>query len=205
MSEATKLEYKGVHHMALVCQDMEKTVDFYTNTMDMELVKGFDLGGGYGQHFFFDMGGDNLLAFFWFADAGKAAPGVASAANLLGKGKSISSAHGSMNHVAFHAPLEKIEAFRANLMAKGVECSEMVNHVDVETNPGETRSSQEVEDSTWVRSFYFLDPDGIMLEFCADVTPGTDDLTLPVNAEGVKADGSNLLGSGHPDRGRARP
>ena len=84
------------------------------------------------------MGGGNLLAFFWFADAGKAAPGVASAANLLGKGKSISSAHGSMNHVAFHAPLEKIEAFRDNLIAKGVECSEMINHADVETNPGES-------------------------------------------------------------------
>ncbi|MCH7741882.1 MAG: VOC family protein [Proteobacteria bacterium] len=194
MSKTTELEYKGVHHMALVCRDMEKTVDFYTNIMEMKLVKGFDLGGGYGQHFFFDMGGDNLLAFFWFADAAKAAPGVASAANLLGKGGTISSAHGSMNHVAFHAPLEKIEAFRDNLMAKGVECSQMINHADVETIPGETRTTDDVDDTTWVRSFYFLDPDGIMLEFCADVTPGTGDLTLPVNAEGVKADGSDLLG-----------
>ena len=117
MSETTELEYKGVHHMALVCKDMEKTVDFYTNVMEMKLVKGFDLGSGYGQHFFFDMGGGNLLAFFWFADAAKAAPGVASAANLLGKGGSISSVHGSMNHVAFHAPLENIEAFRDNLLA----------------------------------------------------------------------------------------
>lgn len=194
MSETTELEYKGVHHMALVCKDMEKTVDFYTNVMEMKLVKGFDLGSGYGQHFFFDMGGGNLLAFFWFADAAKAAPGVASAANLLGKGGSISSAHGSMNHVAFHAPLEKIEAFRDNLIAKGVECSQMINHADVETIPGEARTSDDLDETTWVRSFYFLDPDGIMLEFCADVTPGTDDLTLPVNAEGVKADGSNLLG-----------
>lgn len=194
MSEMAELEYKGVHHMALVCRDMEKTVDFYTNVMEMKLVKGFDLGGGYGQHFFFDMGGGNLLAFFWFADAAKAAPGVASAANLLGKGGTISSAHGSMNHVAFHAPLEKIEAFRENLMTKGVECSEMINHADVETMPGEARTTDDADDMTWVRSFYFLDPDGIMLEFCADVTPGTDDLTLPVNAEGIKADGSDLLG-----------
>ena len=194
MSETTKLEYKGVHHMALVCRDMEKTVEFYTNTMEMKLVKGFDLGGGYGQHFFFDMGGGNLLAFFWFADAAKAAPGVASAANLLGKGGTISSAHGSMNHVAFHAPLEKIEAFRDNLVAKGVECSEMINHADVETIPGEARTTDDVDDTTWVRSFYFLDPDGIMLEFCANVTPGTDDLAMPVNAEGIKRDGSDLLG-----------
>lgn len=179
--------------MALVCRDMEKTVDFYTNVMDMKLVKGFDLGGGYGQHFFFDMGGGNLLAFFWFADAGKAAPGVASAANLLGKGGTISSAHGSLNHVAFHAPLERIEAYRENLVAKGVECSEMVNHVDVEVKPGAPRVTDDVDDKTWVRSFYFLDPDGIMLEFCAAVTPGTDELTLPVNEKGLKANGASLF------------
>jgi len=189
-----KLEYEGVHHLALVSRDMQRTVDFYTNILDMKLVKGFDLGGGYGQHFFFDMGGGNLLAFFWFADAAQAAPGVASAANLLGKGTTISSAHGSMNHVAFHVPLDKIESYRTYLIEKGVECSEMVNHADVETVPGVERTTEEEDESTWVRSFYFLDPDGIMLEFCADKNPGTDDIALPVNAEGVKADGSNLFG-----------
>lgn len=187
-----QLEYSGVHHMALVCQDMERTVDFYTNVMDMKLVKGFDLGGGYGQHFFFDMGGGNLLAFFWFADAARAAPGVASAANLLGKGGTISSAHGSMNHVAFHAPIDKIEAFRDKLIARGVECSPMVNHADREMAPGDPRVTYKVDDSTWVRSFYFLDPDGIMLEFCAAVSPGTGEMALPVNADGVKSDGSTL-------------
>jgi catechol 2,3-dioxygenase-like lactoylglutathione lyase family enzyme len=189
----TSIEFNGVHHLALVSRDMEKTVDFYTNILGMKMIKAFDLGGGYGQHFFFDMGGDNLLAFFWFADAEKAAPGVASAANLLGKGGTISSAHGSMNHVAFHAALDRIEGFREDLISKGVECSDMVNHADIETVPGVERTTQEVDDTTWVRSFYFLDPDGIMLEFCAPVAPGSPDLTLPVNAEGVKADGSSVL------------
>jgi hypothetical protein len=31
-----------------------------------------------------------------------------------------------------------------------------------------------------------------MLEFCAPVDPGTGDLTLPVNAKGIKADGKGL-------------
>ena len=185
------IEFNGVHHMALVCKDMEKTVDFYTNILGMKLVKAFDLGMGMGQHFFFDMGGSNLLAFFWFNGAPEAAPGVASAEHLIGKGD-ISSAHGSMNHVAFHAPLDKIEGFRDDLIAKGVECSVMINHADVETVPGVERTTNEVDDTTWVRSFYFLDPDAIMLEFCAPVTPGTDDLTLPVNSEGIKADGSSM-------------
>jgi catechol 2,3-dioxygenase-like lactoylglutathione lyase family enzyme len=42
---------------------MERTVDFYTNVLGMKLKKGFDLDHGYGQHFFFDMGGGNDLAF----------------------------------------------------------------------------------------------------------------------------------------------
>ena len=185
------IEFDGIHHMALVCKDMEKTVDFYTNILGMKLVKGFDLGMGMGQHFFFDMGGNNLLAFFWFNGAPESAPGIASVENLIGKG-GISSAHGSMNHVAFHAPLDNIEVFREELVDKGVECSKMINHADVEAVAGDTRTTEEVEASTWVRSFYFLDPDGIMLEFCAPVTAGTDELTLPVNAQGQKADGSSL-------------
>ena len=186
------IEFNGVHHMALVCKDMEKTVDFYTNVLGMKLVKAFDLGFGMGQHFFFDMGGDNLLAFFWFNDATDAVPGVASAGNLLGKG-TISSAHGSMNHVAFHAPLDDIEGYREDLIAKGVECSDMINHADVEMTADALRVTDSVDETTWVRSFYFLDPDGIMLEFCAPVTVGTNDLTLPVNAEGLKSDGTGLV------------
>lgn len=191
MSEATSIVYNGVHHMALVARDMEVTVDFYTNILGMKLIKGFDIPGG--QHFFFDMGGNNLLAFFWFKDAPDAAPGIASARHLLGTG-SISSAHGSMNHVAFHAPLENMEAIREELIAKGVEVSEIVNHADIETQPGVLRTTDDVASETWLRSMYFMDPDGVMLEFCANVKAGTGDVSLPVNAEGIKADGRGLDG-----------
>ncbi len=186
------IEYQGVHHLALVSRDMERTVDFYTNIMGMKLVKGFDLAGGIGQHFFFDMGGGNLLAFFWFRDAPEAARGVASAAGLVGDDPSIASAHGSMNHVAFKAPLDEIEAYRDYIIAKGVHCTETVNHADIKTEPGVDRVTEKVDETTWLRSFYFFDPDGIMLEFCADVAPGSADVDLPVNAEGVKADGGTL-------------
>lgn len=192
MGAASSIEYSGVHHLAFVCKDMEKTVEFYTNILNMKLVKGFDIPGG--QHFFFDMGGTNLLAFFWFSDAPDAAPGIASVRNLLGKEGGITSAHGSMNHVAFHAPLDKIEGIREELISKGVDVSDIVNHADIETKPGVSRTSQEVEDDTWLRSIYFLDPDGIMLEFCSGVNDGTPDVSLPVNAEGIKADGRGLDG-----------
>ena len=59
----------GVNHLALVCSDMKRTVEFYTQVLGMRLIKTIDLPAGSGQHFFFDMGGGNALAFFWFPDA----------------------------------------------------------------------------------------------------------------------------------------
>jgi catechol 2,3-dioxygenase-like lactoylglutathione lyase family enzyme len=185
--------YGGLHHLALVCSDMQRTVDFYTNVLGMKLKKGFDLEQGYGQHFFFDMGGGNELAFFWFRDAPKAQPGVAAAAQLTGRG-TIVSAHGSMNHVAFDVPPDEIEAYRERLVARGVDCSPMVNHDDVVTG-ADARAGKGVSGKTWLRSFYFFDPDRIMLEFCATLKPGVAHADLPVNAQGVKADGSRISGA----------
>ena len=69
-----EFEIQGVHHLALVCKDMAKTVEFYRDILGMPLIKTLDLPDGTSQHFFFDMGGGNSLAFFWFADAPEAAP-----------------------------------------------------------------------------------------------------------------------------------
>lgn len=187
------IRYGGLHHLALVCSDMQRTVEFYTNVLGMKLKKGFDLEGGYGQHFFFDMGGGNELAFFWFRDAPKVQPGVASALSLTGRG-GIHSAHGSMNHVAFSVPPEQIDAYRARLVAKGVDCTPVVNHDDVVTGK-DARTGRGVTDKTWLRSFYFFDPDGIMLEFCATLRAGSPSVDSPVNAQGIKADGSRIGGA----------
>jgi len=184
------IRYGGLHHLALVCSDMQRTVDFYTNVLGMKLKKGFDLERGFGQHFFFDMGGGNELAFFWFRGAKAHAPGVASAGALTGRGN-ISSAHGSMNHVAFDVPPEEIDGYRERLVAKGVDCTPVVNHDDVVTGEDE-RTASAMTDKTWLRSFYFFDPDGIMLEFCATLKAGSPSVDSPVNANGVKANGRPL-------------
>ena len=55
---------RGINHLALVCRDMQETVEFYTGVLGMKLVKTLEYANG-SQHFFLDMGnGRDALAFF---------------------------------------------------------------------------------------------------------------------------------------------
>ncbi len=158
-------EFRGINHLALVCSDMERTVDFYTNVLGMPLVKTIELPAGMGQHFFFDCGGGDTLAFFWFPDAPEAVPGVSAPTGRPDQG-SLTSAVGSMNHVAFSVPPESIDAYRDRLRAAGIDCTDVADHDDSlwgiadEPHPG-----------VFVRSIYFQDPDGILLEFACWTRP----------------------------------
>src|SRR5437899_357115 len=125
----SEFELRGINHLALVCSDMERTVDFYSNVLGMPLVKTIELPNGMGQHFFFDIGNGDSLAFFWFPNAADRAPGVASASSLPGAGD-LATAVASMNHVAFNVPVEKIEQYRQRLIDKGIECTTIFNHDD---------------------------------------------------------------------------
>jgi catechol 2,3-dioxygenase-like lactoylglutathione lyase family enzyme len=156
-----EFELRGINHLALVCRDMEKTVDFYTNVLGMPLVKTIELPFDMGQHFFFDIGNGDSLAFFWFPNAPEPAPGVASPRTLPGGGELVT-AIASMNHVAFDVPPEKIDEYLDKLRAKGIEAADIMNHDDSEFGV-----SKEVHEGTFVRSIYFFDPDGILLEFAA--------------------------------------
>ncbi len=56
---------RGVHHVALLSNDVERTVDFYQGLLEFPLTEMFenrDYGGS--THFFFDIGNGNALAFF---------------------------------------------------------------------------------------------------------------------------------------------
>jgi catechol 2,3-dioxygenase-like lactoylglutathione lyase family enzyme len=161
MGKNEKFDIRGINHLALVCRDMRKTVEFYSGLLGMPLTKTIDLPRNMGQHFFFDIGNGDSLAFFWFPDAPESIPGVTHAEALVGEG-SITSAHASMNHVAFDVPADRIEEYRERLHAAGVKVTEVVNHDD-----SETQASPTLTDSTFVRSIYFKDPDGILLEFAA--------------------------------------
>ena len=64
------------------------------------------------------------------------------------------------DHVAFDVPRERIEEYRQKLVAKGVPCSIIFDHDDSPAGMG-----PKGDETTWIRSIYFMDPDGIMLEF----------------------------------------
>jgi catechol 2,3-dioxygenase-like lactoylglutathione lyase family enzyme len=156
-----KFQLRGINHLALTCKDMKRTVDFYTGVLGMPLTKTINLPRGMGQHFFFDIGNGDSLAFFWFPDAPPAQPGVTHPAHQVGEG-SLTTAHASMNHVAFDVPPEKIDEYRERLAKAGIDVTPVVNHDD-----SPDQASREITPTTFVRSLYFRDPDGIMLEFAA--------------------------------------
>ncbi len=171
-------EFNGINHLALVSSDMARTVEFYEDVLGMPLVKTVELPIGMGQHFFFDCGGNDLLAFFWFPGAPEGVPGVSAPAARPDTGE-LTSAIGSMNHVAFAVPADKIEAYRQRLLDRGIPCSEVANHDDSEWG-----ISKELHPGVFVRSIYFQDPDGILLEFAATTRAFTaDDVRhIPVSA-----------------------
>lgn len=154
------MKTKGINHLALVCRDMAETVEFYAKALGMPLVKTVALPDG-GQHFFFDCGGGALLAFFWWPDVAAAAPGIASVKDFPTEPRS---AVGSMNHVAFDMDEAELEASIGRLQAAGVHVSVpvVVNHDDSAMGV-----AREMHEGVWVRSVYFRDPNGIMLEFAA--------------------------------------
>ena len=69
---------RGIHHLALNTDDMKMTIDFYTGVLGMPLVHALKVPPGLGtgpgnrgnppfenlRHYFFDAGGDTLVAFF---------------------------------------------------------------------------------------------------------------------------------------------
>ena len=97
----------GVHHLALICSDVERTIRFYQDMLGFPLVdviENRDYPGS--THFFLDIGNGNLLAFFDF-------PG-------LGLGEAVE-AHGSVQHVAISVAQGHLDDVRSRLDDAGID------------------------------------------------------------------------------------
>ena len=152
-------ELRGINHLALVCRDMERTVDFYTNVLGMPLVKTIELPAGHGAALLLRLRRRRLPRLLLVPRRARRRAGHQRAGGPARSGD-LTSAVGSMNHVAFDVAPEKIEEYRDRLIAAGVPCTEVANHDDSEWG-----ISDEMHPGVFVRSVYFQDPDGILLEF----------------------------------------
>jgi catechol 2,3-dioxygenase-like lactoylglutathione lyase family enzyme len=150
---------RGVHHLAIVTEDMRMTCDFYVRVMGMPLVHALTTAprSSHGKgappypsipHVFFDMGGDSLLAFFEYPK-GKAE-------------RNNRDTIAAMQHVSFvcgpkrfHEMLERIKAAGVEIMGGPIRVIEPAVH-----------------------SFYFFDPNGVRLEIVSNLEGDETDLRL---------------------------
>ena len=154
---------KGFSHLGLSTLDLDRTRDFYENVLGFKAVR-CDIikvkEGGQIRHIFFDTGRDQLIAFM----EARGVPGVPAHYDAgITRGLGVPSA---FYHFAFETGSEAgLEDKRRELIAKGVEVTDVVDH-------------------DWAKSIYFKDPNGIQLEFCCFTRNlNDDDATLQVRNE----------------------
>ena len=172
---ADALQVRGVNHVAFVTHDMARTIWFWCEVLGMKLVKTLQLPDE-GQHFFIEAGPSCCIAYFYFPNAPKRAPGTASVdVDEMLRGIGYATAHGSVNHVAFNVPADKLREYRRRLKAANVGyVSPILYHSDADAS-GYTEKPDE---TTIFSSLYAVDPSGAYIEFCAQVerpfTPDRD-------------------------------
>ena len=98
---------RGIHHLALICRDVEATIRFYQEFLGfplVELVENRDYAGS--SHFFFNLGNRTLLGFFDFP--GHPHP-------------DFSETIGAVQHLALSVDAEHFTQIKAKLEAEGIE------------------------------------------------------------------------------------
>jgi catechol 2,3-dioxygenase-like lactoylglutathione lyase family enzyme len=110
----SEISTRGIDHLAFVTDDLPATMDFYTRVVGFRLVHvrrvPFERDRGQPpydnlRHYFFDMGGDSLLAFFEYPK---------------GLEKQNRDRPGGMQHVAFHVPPARFDGLIERVRAAGV-------------------------------------------------------------------------------------
>src|SRR6185295_2066601 len=106
-SERPESSARGVHHVAILCADVERTVRFYQDLLEFPLTDLFENRDYRGStHFFFDIGNGNALAFFDF-------PGLD-----LGPYAEVL---GGLHHLAISVPPDTWARLKDKLDGAGIE------------------------------------------------------------------------------------
>jgi catechol 2,3-dioxygenase-like lactoylglutathione lyase family enzyme len=138
-SNVSSLSWQGIHHIALSTPDLDETVHFYCDVLEMELLFEAPSGDMHGRHAAILPGGDYLgLHFFEYKDATIFGPSDI--------GKTMPWFPGALHHLAIAIPDEEAALkLRDRLETHGVQMSEIM-------------------DQGGVRNMMFLDNNGIRLE-----------------------------------------
>ena len=160
---------RGFSHIGLSTLDLDRTRTFYEDVLGMPAVRCDTIEmkeGGRIRHIFFDAGEGQLLAFM---EPGGVEGIPAEYDAGINRGLGVPDA---FYHLAFEVgSVEALEAKRAQLLARGVAVSPVVDH-------------------EWMKSIYFRDPNGLTLEFaCTTRQLGAeDDTTMQVRFRARFAD-----------------
>ncbi|MEO8856475.1 MAG: VOC family protein [Burkholderiaceae bacterium] len=147
---------RGIHHLALNTDDMKMTIDFYTGVLGMPLVHALKVPPGVGvgpgnrgnppfenlRHYFFDLGGDDMLAFFELPKGAKP--------------EADRNALAAMQHCSFTVTEERFREVCERLAQADVP---LIGPLGV---------------GMGTQSIYFMDPNGIRLEFSYQELDGED-------------------------------
>ncbi len=134
------VRFTGIHHLALITDNMDKTIRFWRDLLGMRMLAA--TGDGRNRQYFFEICHNNILSFFEWPEA----------VNPEEKD------HGE--------PTSEPLAF--DHVAIGVEDDESLGHIrEILRNAGFHASP--VVDHGFIHSVYAFDPNGIPIEFCTDV------------------------------------
>lgn len=138
--------FAALHHVALVTNDMKKTVAFYRDLLGSTVAMGHRLGRpGNERHYFITVAPNTVFAFFEFPDAELPAH----------KDATLPSTGRALDHIAFFAGSnERFDTWYRRLTEAKV----------AHLSP--------IRDMGIVRAFFFDDPNGITLEVMAGMGEG---------------------------------
>jgi len=132
--------FNGVNHLAMATGDIDKTIRFWRDLLGMRLVAGLGQPGY--RHYFFQISGYDLIAFFEW-------PGIEPVPEKV-HGKPVRGPF-IFDHVSFGVETEDdLWALKDKLQAAGFDVSDMIDH-------------------GFIHSIYAHDPNGIPIEFSHNV------------------------------------
>ena len=135
------MKFNGVNHLAMATGDMDATIRFWRDLLGMRLVAG--LGGPGYRHYFFELSETDLVAFFEWPDV-KPVPNK-------DHGKPVRGPF-IFDHVSFGVETEDdLWKLKDRLEAAGFRVSDVIDH-------------------GFIHSIYSFDPNGIPIEFSANVS-----------------------------------